>query len=681
MSTVNISKRFNLKLLLLILLQCGFFLFYQHINKAYQTWDSAGHIGLSFRMANEIKGLYEKNPDASFTQLITISNYYPPFVQLIGAAFSLAFGYSSENILLVTLFFFVLTIIFTYKLALFLSKNENLAFYTAAIFSLFPEVIEQSRVFHLDIPLVALLLIAIYFLLTSENLSKTGRVVMFFVFAGLAQITKWYGFIYLIVPFVYVFAPVVLKKVAVPAKKPILNIILGAITTFVICIPWYYYNYADLIKFSKIFSTGESDDPIGILSLANLLFYPSSVLTYQTLLLPFICMVAGLVVMAFKDKKQFVAVSAYLLISPLVFLLIANKNLRYVLPLAPLFAYLVSYFLFSLPKKVSWLKYVVVAYLIAGTAFLSFNKMQARQKGLLPISYAFVGPNYKAWYEIDPVFYSYDPNYYPVDQILDFIYKDANKFGKNPLGIGNLSDSQKFSAATLEMLRLEKHMNNVYLPVPYFQFVPFSSDEEMDSYLTNSGSEYMIAPSWVGPSGLRNYAALTQMSDYLRSGRDINFQKVKSYTFPDGTLVDIFKRNGVTQEFIMPGECGDRAGFLDGIETLKLVPDNTYVLFTGHFALQDKVLRNYEQGVLYVLQIENALNSTYLDVHNLPRSGSTICVRHGLGLDVSDEVTLPLVEKNHCGDGVDCKKVVHVFWRVGEADPILTEFKREDYSK
>ncbi len=683
MNTSNISKRFNIKLLLLIVFQCAFFLLYQNLNRAYQTWDSAGHIALSFRMADEIKDIYNKTPGSSPVNLIKISNYYPPFIQLLGAVFSLTFGYSSENMLFITLFFFILTIVFTYKLALYLSKNENLAFYTALIFSFFPEVIEQSHVFHLDLPLIALLLSAIYFLLTSELFSKRKNTFLFFLFAGLAQNTKWYGAVYLLLPFLYVFVPFIVKAVKgqIGIKKSIINLFIGSTAVFALCFPWYFYNYADLIKFSKIFSTAESDDPAGLFSLANLFFYPASILTYQTLFLPFLCMISGIVLMLFKDRKQFPYLVSYLLISPLVFLIIANKNLRYVLPLAPLFAYFISYFLFALPKKVTWLKYAVIAYLIAGTVFLTFNQMRAHDRLLLPISYAFVGPYYSAWYDIDPTFYSYDPNHYPIDQILDFIYKDANKFGKNPLGIGNLSDSQKFSAATLEMIRLEKHMNNVYLPVPYFQFVPFNSDIEMDTYLTNNGVEYAIAPSWVGPEGLRNFAALRQMSEYLRSGRNVNYQNIKTFEFPDGTEVSVFKRRGVEQKFVMPGECSDKAGFLDGIETLKLIPDTTYILFTGHFALQDKILRDFEAGTLYVIQIENAIHNSLLDVHNLPRSGSSLCVRTGLGLDVSDEITLPLVEKNHCGDGVDCKKVVHVFWRVGEAELILTEFKREDYSK
>ena len=330
MNTSNISKRFNIKLLLLIVFQCAFFLLYQNLNRAYQTWDSAGHIALSFRMADEIKDVYNKTPGSSLVNLIKISNYYPPFIQLLGAVFSLTFGYSSENMLFITLFFFILTIIFTYKLALYLSKNENLAFYTTLIFSFFPEVIEQSRVLHLDLPLVALLLVAIYFLLTSELFSKRKSTFLFFLFAGLAQNTKWYGVVYLLLPFLYVFVAFIVKAVKrqISIKKSVINLFIGAVEVFALCFPWYFYNYTDLIKFSKIFSTAESDDPTGLFSLANLFFYPASILTYQTLFLPFLCMIFGIVLMLFKDRRQFSYLVSYLLISPLVFLIIANKNLR-----------------------------------------------------------------------------------------------------------------------------------------------------------------------------------------------------------------------------------------------------------------------------------------------------------------------------------------------------------------
>jgi hypothetical protein len=116
---------------------------------------------------------------------------------------------------------------------------------------------------------------------------------------------------------------------------------------------------------------------------------------------------------------------------------------------------------------------------------------------------------------------------------LDFAYADSHKVASNPLGIANLSDSQKLSAATLEMVRLERHMNDVFLPVPYFQFTPFASDFAMDDYLTNSGSQYVIAPSDPGPSGLRNYAALKQLIDYLNSDRNKLYTKIKTFDFPN----------------------------------------------------------------------------------------------------------------------------------------------------
>lgn len=668
------------QLFLLLLFHTLLFLTFQYLDHAYQTWDSAGHIALSFRMANEIKGIVSHVPNTSFTNLIKISNYYPPFVQLLGAFFSLLFGYSSKLLLIIPFVFFVVAIVFTYKIALALSTDKKLALFVAIIFSLFPQVVAQSRVFLLDIPLTALILVATYYLLISNNFRKAIPTLLFFLFAGLAQITKWYAFVYFVVPAGIIFVNLLwesLKARVFPAKA-LLAVVGGLVIAFLICFPWYFLNYKDLLALSSIFSQGEVDDP-NILSFASITFYPVLIGTFQLLFLPTVFLVLGLIYFLFKKPKQGFSYLLYIFVPLAVFTLISNKNLRYILPLTPIFSYILVTFVFEIDKRFKIVKYITAGYLLVGTLFLSFNHLDVNSPLLKPLSFVFAGPNYIAWTKSTTSFDAYDPNYYAIGDILDFIYKDANKYGANPLGIANLSDSQKFSAATFEMLRLEKHMNNVYLPVPYFQFDNFASDYDMDSFLTNSGAEYVIVPNNPGPSGLRNYQALKQLSEYLTSNRNILYTLVKEFDFPESIKVYVYKRVGLEQTFVQPGECTSKAGFLDGIETIKLVPETTYIFFTGHFAIQDKILRNFAPGVIYIVQIENSVHTSTLDVHNLPRSGSSMCARSGLGLDLTSEIKIPLIEKNRCGEGVDCQKVILAKWSVGSSEVILKEFNRGDF--
>jgi len=83
---------------------------------------------------------------------------------------------------------------------------------------------------------------------------------------------------------------------------------------------------------------------------------------------------------------------------------------------------------------------------------------------------------------------------------------------------------------------------------------------------------------------------------------------------------------------------------------------------------------------MYLVQIENTIHESYLDVHNLPKSGSSFCSLNGLNLDVMSDIKRILTEKNQCGEGIDCNKVIHVKWSVGDPDVSITEYTRDMFN-
>ncbi len=672
------AKKVNLALILTLLFHIALFIVFQYLNKGVETWDSAGHISTSMLIANEIKELFSGSGEASLTSILKISNYYPPFVLVLGAISNLVLGYSSEVLLYFGLIFFLLSIVYVYRLVLLTSNDSKLALLTTLIYSIFPQIVDQARVFHLDIPLVTLLVMSFYHLLRSKNFSHPVHSLLFFLLFAFAQLTKWYAWIFLLVPVVSALYQgfIIGDEEGKFTGRRAINVLLGSLTLCVIALPWYAVNLQDLLAQARIFSVGESDDPAKLLSLENFLYYPKNLLTFQLLLLPTIVLLASFVYFYIKKRKESVYYFLLIFIPLLAFIFIGNKNLRYVLPLAPLFAYFIAYFLLEIDKKLKIFTFILAAYLLSGMLFLSFNQLKAQDPLAYTAGIFYTGPAYAAWYYNAPTFYSYDPQYWPIKEMLSYILNDSNKPSNVAVGVSLLIDRERFSAASIEMIRLESHLDNVYFPVPYFQFEPFKSDEEIVAFFNDTGTEYVIAPDDPGPKGLRNFAALKQMVDYLNSPRNAYFEEIKLYTMPDGLNIRIYKRLGVEQKFIASGECIENAGFVDGVESIKLEPNHTYVFYTGHFAIQDKIKRDYTPGILYVVQIENTIHTSILNVHNLPKPGSSLCSRPGLNSDLTGEIMAPLEEPSRCGEGLDCDKVVHVKWKVGDRDVEIEEFSR-----
>jgi len=404
--------------------------------------------------------------------------------------------------------------------------------------------------------------------------------------------------------------------------------------------------------------------------------------------LPFVLVVISIIYQLKNNWKRELILLVNILIPWLLFVFISNKNLRYTLPLTPLLAYLIADILFLVKGfgrfKLRWLKGLTVFYLFIASIFLSFFSLEAQDPLLKPLSIFFTGPRYKAWYYYGTAFYSYKPYKSPVDDVLTFIYNDSDEKEK-ALGVAVIVDSEQMSASMLELVRIELGYKNMYMPVPYFQFELFDSVDRIEAFFNETNSKYVITSSYLGPEGLRNYSVLKQVNEYLQQDNSI-FEKIKDFEIykdsdnsvfikkPD-EIVSVYRKkpSSMKKEESTEG-CKVGAGIDDGVETIKLSSNHTYVFFTGHFAIQDKIWRDYEKGVMYVVQIENTVHESSLDIHNLPKSGSSYCSILGLNQDFSKDIEEILTGEDKCGKGIRCHKVVLVRWSVGEENVDLKEF-------
>lgn len=626
----------------------SYFLF-RFLDKSYQTWDSAGHLSLSMRMG-ELLTEYLNNSQVTLVDFLKLSDYYPPFVHISTSFLNVIFGYNSSLLLFLIFATFIWSIYMVYKTVQLLGFSDETAFMTAAFYSLFPQVADQARLFHLEIPLILSLLYAYKYLLNSDGFRNRKNTLLFFLVFAVSQLIKWYSFLFLAVPVIYVLYKSYTQGIE---KSKIINLVIGSVLFLVLATPWYIVNFEDLVNYASIFSVGEADDPELLLSFENITFYLRNTISFQIFLVPFIFTVLGAVLL-FKNKLK----SGYLMLVHIgfiffVFTFIGNKNLRYLLPLTPIYALFMAYFIFNVDSYRKLYRTVAVIFVVTGFVFSSFNQVQSSSPTAKVAGVLFAGPLYNNVYTSTTA-YSYDTREVPIEELLEFIVVDAKREGIKPIGVTPLMDSEEFSVASLELVRLENRHANVYLPVPYLQFSGFKSNEEMQNFFNEFNVSYVIVPDDPGPSGLRNYTALIQMSAFLNSEANLMFEPIKEFKSTDNRYV-VFRRLPANLS-IPVNECQTLTNYGGRVDFV-VEPGNTYLFFTGHFSTKF-VSRDFEFGTLRMFAVENEDTKVRsFGVENLPLAGISVCHRLGTDLYFEDEARSAFANPNSCGDR-PCSKIV-----------------------
>lgn len=538
--------QYHLLVVLVIFFQVVLNVVWHTVNNAPPTWDSAGHLGLSFLFAQKIPALLFG--DISFGDFMRISDYYPPLVQLMGGLMILLLGRNYFNAIFIGTFFLALSILYFYKILIHYFKDEKLAVFTVFIYSMLPHVWEQSRQFHLDVPLVALLLMAYYYLIKSDSLKQRKNSLLFFFFFTLVQLTKWYGFVYLVVPFIYEVVSKSIRNKEFINRDRMVNVLQGVLIVLFIAVPWYVANYSNIVNIVSITSHGEVGDPENVLSFESIIHYLKLITSHQISFVSVVILFFS-IYMFNKRRVPFRTQLFHLMLFPyVVFTLIQNKDLRYVLPLTPIFALYISYTLLRFDfKGVKVLRVGYPLYLMGLFFFMSFNQFKYLPTSLKPLTYLIGGPYYHGWY-YEPYSYAANFNDWRGSEILN----DINAMAKNqPLIVDRyrvleLSDNRYYSLASFEMYRRQNNFEKMEIVVPYFQFTPFT-DEELGEYLQNV--QFALVPKDPGPTGLRNYAVLIQLKEYFLTGQDPDFTLEKTYEMPDGNVLSLYKReNYLTYE-------------------------------------------------------------------------------------------------------------------------------------
>lgn len=527
LAKVKLDKYLALTLLL-ILFHLIANVIWIYLNKVPPGWDQSLHIYYSMRYLDYLKrGLENFN----LVEFLKISGYYPPLVYFVGAIFALIGGCSYKFILLVGSLFFGLSIYFLYRYAELIFQNKKTAFFSAFFFSFFITIYEQSRYLMLDIPLTAFVLGGLLFLEKSNNFRNKKNTLIFFLFFGLACLTKWYSLVFFAIPMIFKLLISIKNKQI--KKDSIVNIVLGLLIVSFINLPWYCVNLRTLLNISQMSITPEKADPQTILSLENSFFHLKLIIMFQLSFIGFLFFLFSSYLLAVdKENKRKIFIFVTIIFCYLIFTIIGNKNIRYLFPLMPFFALVMGYGLDRVLRRgKSWtisFASLIIFYYIFSYLILSFG---------LPVY-----PRYKKTIDFPLLGWTdiYYLHYYPVRVIFEdngFKYRELIK---------DIYGLKKGKIRVLLLINTEYVNNGTLNPYLYKEFSQRKNDiEYLNNILENKSTSgqikdfldketdaILIPKRNIGlAGGLREYDSLFRFQQYIFSDKFTGFERVKEYFF------------------------------------------------------------------------------------------------------------------------------------------------------
>jgi 4-amino-4-deoxy-L-arabinose transferase-like glycosyltransferase len=288
------------------------------IDRRPPEWDYANHLERVVTCARDLAA-------GDWRTVLERSSFYPPLVPCTAALVYRLLPTDVAAAEVAMLLFLGAGMAATYALGRALADGTA-GVAAAWVFGTAPFVLYTALRFQLDLPLAALVAVALVVLLGTEGFTRAGRSAVAGLVFGLGMLTKPPFAAYLLPPILWLLARDV-------SRRKLLNAGLAALVAAAVSLPWYGPRLVGMprqIAFRAVTHAAEEGKP-PTLSATALAFYPTS-LPVQLGVLAAALLAAGVVV-ALVRRQGFIVVA---FLAPFaLFMLLRNKDLRYTLPLLP----------------------------------------------------------------------------------------------------------------------------------------------------------------------------------------------------------------------------------------------------------------------------------------------------------------------------------------------------------
>jgi dolichyl-phosphate-mannose-protein mannosyltransferase len=296
------------------------------IDRRPPEWDHANHLERAVVCHRSLR----ESGSEWLQEIISESSFYPPIVTCTAGLLYFVLPIAPLTAQAVIWAFLVLGTLAVYGLGRRL-LDADAALLAAFLFATAPFVVFMLLNFQLDLPLAALVALALYVLVRTEDLSLRRWTLGLGLVLGLGMLTKPPFAAYLSGPLLWVAWRGLRAR---DRRARLLHLVAAVGVAGAVALPWYGPRLVGLPAqfINRSFKQAAEAGQAPALSGASLLFYPEWIIP-QWGLLATALLLWGIVALARRPRARGLLWAA---LAPfLIFTLIQNKNLRYTLPLLP----------------------------------------------------------------------------------------------------------------------------------------------------------------------------------------------------------------------------------------------------------------------------------------------------------------------------------------------------------
>ncbi len=582
-------------------------LFHAAANVVWLQQDSRSLYGDTGNHARASMAIFQALRDPGLDLLLRINQattFWPPLGYLPTQVLYALFGVSTDVSSFTTTLWFGLAIVFTYLIGRRLYDGRS-GLLAAFIFSFYPAVYLQSRTFYVDMALTAMVLVALYCLLRTDDFGRRRASLVFGLALGLAALTKNAFIIMTIGPLLAVAGRALfanglaawrqlfawqpgtrLEPAAHGLAQRLANMALAGAIVVLLAAPWYVSHLGILA-----FNAGEVTRDVH-LSAKPVTWY---LLKFDEALLiwPYALLLIGLAVglVGWRRRGNWFTL-LWLACGVAIITMVTRQNVRYLLPVLPAAALLSAAWITSLRSRP--LRTVLIGltalFQVAGFFVMSWGAPPAWNQALqVPVQNAHNPFNDSVSdrpLAIDPLaflYYQYPPrpHRWPVAAITDAVMADVEASGQAAqtnrfVSLSKLLDFEYSTFAyEAELARMQGRPGAANLVV--------GDVPERDSYLTDFlDFDYILVKS-DDRSTLANRQNHRAVRDLWNRGDPAlrqRFTPLLRWDLQDGSVAELYKRTSLPLAELSPQELRPVLQYV-----LEQTPQNTYA--QRLLALQD----------------------------------------------------------------------------------------------
>ncbi len=551
-------------------------------------WDQAVYLKESLILYDKLTNEGLVSFCNAFTHAIKIK---APLIAVMPVPFYLLFGKGYISALCVNLLFIFINSYYLYNLGAIIS-GRRVALLSVLILNLFPLVFGMSREFLVEYGLMTLVVMWFYYLLRSDCFENRKYSLVLGIVSGLGMLMKVSFPLYVIAPALFLCIKSVIKQKKLSGVS-IVNFLMALIAGTLLAGVWYLKNFSYVMDFALTSGYGQVAEKYqmgAVFSLETILKYWLFIInygisTYMFLVIGCLIIIWGVAYLAKRtaaslEKDYFYFLLIWFAVPFVVYTFGVNKDYRYITPVCPSIALLMSIGLTHIPfiklNTPQSLLRVPCGVGVQGVgakrrplptargliprarsterseAFIKYRKILQVFLVILPIiNYLFisfymkpVSLETKHFVLLDNnLSYTHPPRKekWPNERLIDFIRIDAIRTGISPQSVETtlLFDHNYMNDSTQNYYSKKEGAGINFITNDYYSN---ESIAETVDKIENKSSYIVTKSDNLGPdfSNVKNIPIIERLN-----GGKLHFEKIGVIPLPDETFLTIYRNRDI----------------------------------------------------------------------------------------------------------------------------------------